>query len=1318
MAVTLRPINWQDISDISTGEVNKVAPFSFETVVKGTVVDPELFGVTKKHREDKEKSYEDEYMRTASRHLTIPILNPFLAGRNAKAWKLAFPKYKSYIEQIVAGEVAYNVEEKRFYHINELDKVYYDREVWKIGGEILELIFDETDFEESFVNALWGTYILSMYSDREKEAIPDYNVLGVIEETDFSNIQASYENDEEAFVWLIGNRVFYPSVKLVKVKDGDTTSYNLVELTFGSEEYKEYVRQLSEHVEDVNSVMFDGQFEQIATMAAIMRNPQQLKGQILHSIFILPYGYRPTIDKRVDPLTKEYNRLIKLDTELLEAIRYQDKKVKFVLVKYANVVKHLTNLFIGDSVLAQYSGKAYKSLADGLGGKKGLMRDKLQSCRSDFTGRTVITSDPEMPVDMIGVPKNMIHKLCETGAITMAREDSTKDWDKRNRAVLLNHGKVQSAYNRYAEKYAKNMYFGIGRQPTLWNLGIQGFRVKPVDGNAFVLSPLVVEPFNADFDGDTMHGFVANSPEAVEELENVMASTNNLYYPKSGELTVVLRHEILYGLYMASAIREHENSRTYSFEQIEAMFDGEENADWGKGKHIYEAVCRNKIAIYDKVPFLPKYSYDSKDGYETAGVTAIKYILGDKNSRYAMGVMPLSAYGSTVLKKKKVVQPDGTEKEDWVRVEVHDKTLNKKWFNEVVVKHIIQDKQRFTRTINSAVKLGFAIAKIWPPSISTITDIDTSELVAEFNKKISEREELLNMGIEIESAYSQFFDSELKKLDEKVYHHVLEHLGADIEEKDGKSVPAESVNSLQNGYLAMMLSGAKGNRSNVMQIFGIKGRMQKDDVTSFNTIIGNSLSKGLTGLEGFITAYGARQGLADKVLSTAEPGYLSRKLEHAAAAWHITNRDCGTDDGIHWTFEDFLGHIETTDVTSGDAVIYQAIKTMVSKMFVGRYIIHNGQSIYIKDEASFTSYTNNDTNDHGTDLFDLYVAELVKDDEGNAVINTWQEPPVKDEYGRIIRWGTRKELIVRSPITCRNTCCQICYGKDLTTNLRYPRMGKPIGFIAAQSIGQPGTQLTMKNFQRGGVVSDANLTSSFDKIESYLDLTDLKNQKSSKITLAYDALSPVEGRVVAKSDGTGRKKIAVLNEKGKDQVAQKNFYVPDSVELKSYVNVGDSFQRIQGDLNICEVLKYRGFESAYKYFILILQRIFNAETYIDTKHFEVIIGSMCSWITYNESDTNTLGECLSLIEYNERLYRNNEVLSGRFTLTGLGALPKFRKDFFESMIMEDMKTYVPRAILMSPSDDMKNPKSRISFGQLINMGTAYAGYIPPKQEES
>lgn len=1265
MSVKIRPIN--------KGDKLRMTPRAQEAAITSspmtaldkamnlphTVVSSTIFGRDSHHSDPHEgdKIYEDKYTRTGYIDLTQPVLNPFLAGRDAPIWRKILGLNKKEITDIINANVIFNVETQEFIHVRDIGSDIFDPERYIYGANLLSYMLDNTDLNETLHDLLKEEYIVPLLTYKEYQAYKsgDFNI-GEIVELGINDVYDAISGDIEG--WFYGNFIL-----------------DLTNSDFGTGIDPDTGKSRRDEVyESLTDITFEkgtndlNQFPVIDIILNLQRNGvDSLKSQILDFVFVLPYGFRPTIDKRVDAITSQYNKMVNVNLELRDILDRKDPTFFTVMNKYRELVQYIRNIFIGDDALITSQRlKDYKSISDTITGKQGLMRNRMQGARVDYSGRTVITCDPYMDIDMIGVPIKMLEKIAEPAVVRDLRKYNPTD-AKNGPFKYKNLSTFSTTSNRDRDgitfgEFVK-MWFEnggrydrlgiIGRQPTLFYLGIQGFRIKPVEGDAIILSPLVVMPFNADFDGDQMHFNMPVTKEAMAEVRNRMLFKNNIRYPKNGEITVVTRHEIIYGLWMCKE-KENMPGNTISADTVQQLA-AEINGGDSQGflKSVYDCVIKQKINIYDKV--------DGKQGQKSAGIMALEY----------------AVYASN---------PPSVRFDD-PKFKVKAKTLT-----QIAIDYYGNNREGFLHAINRMVHLGFAVAKIWPPNISTIIDSSIQQtikgMIHDFNERILEREEYVNIGIETEEEFSAYFNDEWKHLEDDIGEYLASHLGMD------------------NGYVSMWKSGAKGNLSNIMQIFGLKGRVQKNDISAFNSIVTGSYSSQLTGLEHFITAYGSRTGIADKVLATAEPGYMSRKLEHAGSIMTITADDCGTEDGMEFTLADIIPFIDESQVSkfgiypdknapdvdkqtfwskNETRIQFDAAVTYLSKILVGRYIITDADNaVMISDEAKARHYIK---------------AAWDGQDESNGVIK------------------------MRSIVYCNRPCCQICYGSDIARGRHLPNIGEPIGFIAAQAIGEPGTQLTMKNFQRGGVVSEANLTSSFELIEDYLELHDFsKKRRNKRGIISYDRLSPVEGYVKEQYLGNGGKRILVT--RTADEEDRKNLIpgttkivVHENTRLKDYVRIGDSFQKIQGDLNMKEVLRYRGFDKAASYLALTLYKIFDTQD-VAFKHFETIVASMTCMqllvdakprggediIPYGKGSEFRTGSIITLPETRYGV----DLAVGVRTLIGLKNLPKFKMDFFESILMENMDSYIPRAILMNPNDSMVNPITRTSFGLRIGVGSDLA----------
>lgn len=1260
MSIKFRPINPSDKERMTSGQtaVIKSSPMvrlDKAHIYPNNVVSNSIFGKADHSDDDyvKQKLYEDKYTRVGYLDLTRRVLNPFLAGRKAPVWRTILGVDEKTIMNIINGSYWYDLVENKEVNINDthMFSAVFDIERYLFGADYLEYLLDQVDIREKLNNNLVKEFVLPCLTRVEKSMYlnGDLNIGEIVEMSKEECMEAISSGKDG---WIFGKY-------RLDMNSSDLTPRRRSEIT----------ADLYNNLATMDVVNLK-QFPTISILSTMMDGDgkESLKGQLMSYVFILPGGYRPTIDKRVDALTIQYNKLANANFELRDTLDQAQPSCHTVMTRYRNVVALVRNIFIGDDAeIKKQNLKNYKSISDSITGKEGLMRGRMQGARVDNSARTVITQDPDMPITCIGVPKKILAKVAEPAIIKGLRKykpDNAHDGQFNNRnlatfSTTSNPKKDGITYEEYMDIWfkEKDRYGIIGRQPTLFYLGMQGFKIIPVDGDAIILSPLIVMPFNADFDGDQMHFNMPVTPAAVKEVRENMLFTNNLRYPKNGEITVVTRHEIIYGLWICKNKSEAKQGVNWDSARLQQLAKTIKIESTGLRSIIYEGVCRQAINVYDTV---------TVDGKQMpAGIAALHYAL--------FGTISNGTVPEKIVAKKLTRLLDDTYG---------------------------QSTTQFLNAINRMVKLGFRVAKIWPPNISTIVDDKIQKhvhnLIEEFNQNILEREELLACGLEIESQFSAYFNGEWDKLKKNVIQYLLNNLDED------------------NGYMSMMRSGGKGDENNILQIFGLKGRVQKNDTTAFNSIISGSYSGQLTGLEGFVSAYGSRKGIADKVLATAEPGYLSRKLEHAGSIISITKDDCGTTDGLKFTLEDVVPFLEESQISrygcypadgasdvekeifwkrSETLTQFFAAKEFIIKVLIGRYCVtNNGESVYIAN----------------------------KEDANVIVSRHWGY----EQNNSIIPGdGT---IVMRSPIHCQSPCCTKCYGRDIAAGVRTPKLGRPVGFIAAQSIGEPGTQLTMRNFQKGGVVTDSNLTSSFELIEDYFELHDLsKKRKSKKGVISYDMLSPVEGYVKEQYLGNGSKRILVTETNEPEDRTNlipgtRKIIVHEDVKLKEYVRVGDSFQKIQGNLNIKEVLRYRGYEKAAMYLTLMLYSTFGTQD-VNSVHFEVIVSAMSCAYLLSDAENVSSSDCIipygkgtefkvsSIVTKPEYHYAVSEGSPVVWTLIGLKTLPKYKTDFIESLLMENMDSYIPRAILMNPNDSMTNPITRASFGLNIGIGTDIGG---------
>ncbi|MDR1523300.1 MAG: hypothetical protein LBS29_05050 [Endomicrobium sp.] len=548
-----------------------------------------------------------------------------------------------------------------------------------------------------------------------------------------------------------------------------------------------------------------------------LKNKEILYNMLQKYVIVIPMALRPDVKKLRNPITQSYVKIIRANINLraLQASIID----AYSLVSYYKKLDQTVNDYL------YYDKPSIKdpkiSMLRSIQGKEHHIRTNMLGKRVDYSARAVITAAPFMSLKNIGIPEKMLLKLYQAH---LAKRRHSKDVDSLTGRKDMPKAIHDIASRKYAELGNKTILESVpvllGRQPTLSKLSLQAFEPVAVKGNTIRVNPLMVEAFNADFDGDQMHATVPIGDEAVREHNDLLKITNNLYYPEDGECQVRPRHEILYGLYKCSS-DEIEDMGKRIFVDFET---------------VYNLVLDNKVNVKAKA-ICGKYT-------ESCGKLAVRHCL----FKY---------------------QPDII------------KQLDKDTVKEVVNGLLMQGKDTFVNGIDRLVKLGFIVAKLYPPSLSIFVKADFNDKLDVFNDKIRFIHERYTDGFELAKNYT------------KVYSKAYTSLSSEV-----KDVIKDRVGNKSNGFVELATSGARGSLGNITQLFALKGRIQKNDSESLQVIIDKGHIEGFSSLELFATAFGGRKGYVDKTLSTSEVGYLSRVLWHSTQPYIITSEDCGTSKGL------------------------------------------------------------------------------------------------------------------------------------------------------------------------------------------------------------------------------------------------------------------------------------------------------------------------------------------------------------------------------------------------------------------------------------
>ena len=1100
----------------------------------------------------------DAYNMSPYIDLAMPVLNPFLVGAEGNNIKTILNK--SNIMAIAQGSVIFDKSKGIEIDAKSLsaDAVYTNDIL--LGGDYIRYLIDNLDVEEEIGSILVGIVAKGL----KRSGIRISDNMDVYNYGDF---------DDDNGVLIIDKYCYKPREDI----DAEKLAMNISKIV--SEKVNKY-------------------YSRLTLLLCLRESKQVLYDMLLQVLPVLPVGYRPKFMNKEDKLTVAYDNVFRRSSELSRLLSYHSLSLSTVRIAYQDLVRGVKNIMTeGEN---QYD-KTYKPLMMVLKGKKGLIRDKMQGARVDYSGRSVIISDPNMSLDSIGVPINMLEKLLEV--------DIVKEYHQRggNKAESLGYSK-REVRRAIVRRIAKSKVIITGRQPTLYNLSLRAFKIVPTDGDAIVMNPLSTTAFNADFDGDQMHLEAIITDAAKIEAEKLMGAVHNVFLPRNGECHIAPRQEIIHGLWKASSVKAED------FPQSKHVSVTNYNVLLGQ-------VLEGTIKIYDTVTL---------NGItETAGMAAIRACLTSRMRNVRLGVIPITT------------DPN-----------VPEKPVKEKFFKEFNKYIVLNYKEDFVDTVNKTVKLGFAVTEMFTPTISVVNYPDTTHLKEEFEEEIKEREELYNMGLETDEAFATYYSTKFRELEEKMTKEIVAGLGS------------------TNGFVEMKESGPRGNNSNFLQIFGMKGRVKKNESEAFNTIMRHSHVEQLDALEHGITAYGGREGLIDKSIETYGPGYFSRKLSHVTSPLSIVTEDCGDTEGLLLDY-DFLKQFVSDSLTGEDAIDNSYVKSLMISILVGKYIVGEEYMIGSEKEASV--------------MYDKYIASV----EGG-------------------KFDAKPGIRLRSPITCKCPCCAKCYGLSPATNAM-AIVGEPVGALASGSIGEPGTQLIMKNFQSGGVAGVKNLTSSFSLTEEY---TGLQHKRKVGQPIGYDYISPVTGDIVTVSLGNGTKLVRIMGENAQGKIvnklANRKVVVYEDTQLKEHVEVGETIQKHIGYKDMHEILDFLGADYAKKYLALVLFNIYRKEAFVSFKHFEVLVSQMSFKICIRGNDYFKPG-----IYYTMQEFYSHDSTDCVFidTIRGIKKVPLLRNDVFSTVFMEDIQQGIARSIITSGKDDLKLPIIRYSFGLPLQFGSAVPGYV-------
>ena len=851
--------------------------------------------------------------------------------------------------------------------------------------------------------------------------------------------------------------------------------------------------------------------------------------------------------------------------------------------------------------------RALKSLSDMLKGKQGRFRQNLLGKRVDYSGRSVIVVGPELKIYQCGLPKEM--------AVELFKPFVMRELVGRKIAHNIKNAKRMVERLRpevwgILEEVIKDHPVMLNRAPTLHRLGIQAFEPVLVEGRAIKLHPLVCTAFNADFDGDQMAVHVPLSPEAQAEARYLMLSTNNLLKPQDGKPVTVPTLDMVLGSYY-----------------LTMTIDGE------KGEGKYFSSCEEAIMAYQN---------KEVDIHAKIFVRIEKEIDGELKHRKVETSVGRIIYNEGIPQDLGYV--DRTTEEGKFEFEINFPVMKKNLGNIVercIKVHGLSDAAEVLDYIKAT---GFKYSTLAGVTFS-VADVEVpeakKELLAEADEKIANIRKQYRRGL--------MTDDERYNSVIKVWEQATNDVSKAME---------ENFDDL-NPIFMMVKSGARGNMNQLRQIAGMRGLMASTTGKAVEIPIKSCFREGLDALEYFISSHGARKGLSDTALRTADSGYLTRRLVDVSQDIIVREEDCGSHDGI-----------ELSDIKDGNQVIEK-----LQERLVGRYPLD--------------------------DIIDPNTNEVIVDTE--TLIN-------EDLAEKIVAAGIEK-VRVRSVLGCRSKhgVCQKCYGMGLARRNKVA-IGEAVGIIAAQSIGEPGTQLTMRTIHSGGVAGVADITQGLPRVE---ELFEARKPKGLAI------ISEIDGKVKIKE--TKKKKEVIVTSKDDS----KTYTIPFGSKLK--VKDGDIVEAaqalIEGSINPNEILAIKGPEGVHNYLISEVQKVYrNQGVDINDKHIEVIGRQMLKKVRIEDNgDTDMFpGSLVDMYEFEDK---NKEAKAakkrpakGKRILLGITKASLATDSFLSAASFQETTRVLTEAAIKGKEDHLVGLKENVIIGKLIPAGTGMRKYQEIKIE--
>ena len=959
--------------------------------------------------------------------------------------------------------------------------------------------------------------------------------------------------------------------------------------------------------------------KELAVIEAFRESGNRPEWMILKAIPVLPPDLRPMVQLdggrfATSDMNDLYRRIINRNNRLKKLLEIGAPDI--IVRNEKRMLQEAVDALIDNGrrgkPVTGPGNRALKSLSDMLKGKQGRFRQNLLGKRVDYSGRSVIVVGPDLKIYQCGVPKEMAIELFKPFVM---KELVARDIAHNIKSAKKMVERVETQVWDVLEDVIKDHPVMLNRAPTLHRLGIQAFEPVLVEGKAIKLHPLVCTAFNADFDGDQMAIHLPLSVEAQAECRFLLLSPNNLLKPSDGGVVAVPSQDMVLGIYYLTLDKPGDKGEGMFFKNMNEALLAYENG---------------YITLQAKIKV-------RREGINSKGV---------KEQRIIESTLGRFIFNEVLEQDLGFV--DRSLDENFLKLEI-DFLVKKKELKQILEKCMANLGATRTAEIMDAVKsLGYKYSTIAAMTVS-VSDMTVPPEKAAILKEAQNKVEIITRnfrkGLLTEQERYQEVIKNWKKADDEIAAKLM-----------------SGLDKYNNIYM-MAHSGARGSDKQIKQLAGMRGLMADTKGHTIELPIKSNFREGLDVLEYFVSAHGARKGLSDTALRTADSGYLTRRLVDVSQDLIIRETDC------------------------------QAGKNEIPGMWVSAFMDGKEEIESLEERIK-----------------GRYSCETIYDDNGEIIVKanhiiTPKRAARIMKTKAVMEAGVAAKIKIRTVLTCRSHVgiCSKCYGANMATGDPV-QVGEAVGIIAAQSIGEPGTQLTMRTFHTGGVAG-GDITQGLPRVE---ELFEARKPKGLAI------ISEIAGKVSIQ-DTKSRREVVVTADDGEEKKYPINYGSRIKVFDGDVIEAGDEIT--EGSINPHDLLSIKGVRAVQDYMIREVQRVYRLQgVEINDKHIEMIVRQMLKKIKISEpGDSDYLtGEYADIIEFeelNEQLEQEGfEKAEGERTMLGITKASLATNSFLSAASFQETTKVLTDAAIKGKVDKLIGLKENVILGKLIPAGTGMKFY--------